>query len=243
MPRVLDPRLFTAKIPKDVILFACASGGSTKTHLVYFNDECFVLADGLASVPHADVASQLASETVLWGYKQIRLRHTYWADKTSLIRRIFRTTNLTIWQKHREPGFGDGLATSLLVAIVGPRAVWIGNAGTSSAFFFKNGQLIRLTRQDTDEKGKVTKALGFVRLGLAAQNIHQKFVPPDTLLLVNDGITHALDPRALALLLKDVGTTQERLSETARKIMVKAQKDGGGENLAVCLIKRVASLR
>ncbi len=242
MPRVLDPRLRLPTLPKDVVVFAQAQGNRGKNFSRNFNDECFVLARGVDSLPHGGQAAQLACETAIWAYKHVRLRPFYWTDKTSFIRRIFRSTNMTIWQKRREPGFDDGLATSLLVAIVGPRAVWIGNAGTSSAFFFKNGQLIRITRQDTDEKGNVTKALGFQRLGLAAQNIHQKFVPPDVLLLVNNGITQALDARALALLLKDVGTTQESLSETVRKIMEKAQKNGG-EDLAVYLIKRIATLR
>ncbi len=242
MRKIFDPRLFTAKPPKDVILFACASEGNTKTYLSHFNDECFVLTDGVSTMPHGDAAAQLASETALWAYKEVRLRNCYWVDKISLIRRIFRTTNLTIWQKRREPGFGEGLATSLLVAIVGPRAVWIGNAGTSSTFFFKNGQLMRITRQDCDATGKVTKALGFQRLGLAAQKIHQKFVPPDALLLVNDQITHALDARELGGLLSDLGITQESLLQTVQKIIQRGRKKGAN-NGAVCLIKRVAILR
>lgn len=240
----LDPRLRVPLSPKDVLLFASRQHQGEKErqedYVAHFNDECFVVCDGVGGLAHGDVAAKLASETALWAYKEVRLRRCYWLDKRQLIRRIFRTTNLTIWQKRREPGFEDGLATTLLVAIIGPRAVWVGSAGDSSCFVFRDGKLLRLTREDRDSQGNITRALGFVRLGLWPNAAQQRFVAGDTMLLATGGVTSVLSTSELSKFLDQAGDTMQSLSETTEIMLQKAKDNGGTDNMTVCLIKRIA---
>ncbi len=242
--QVLDPRLRIPLPPKDVLVFTLRQYQGKKErqedYVANLNDECFIVCDGGGGRAHGDVAAKLACETALWAYRQVRLRRCYWLDKRQLVRRIFRTTNLTVWQKRREPGFEDGLATTLLVAIIGPRAVWVGSAGDSSSFVFHEGQLLRLTRQDRDSQGNVTRALGFVRLGLWPNAAQQRFIAGDTMLLATNGATSVLSTSELSKFLDHAGDTAQSLSEAAEAMLQKAKDNGGTDNMTVCLIKRIA---
>lgn len=244
MPIVLDPGLRVPRLPKDAISFSFAQSQGSRSRqedfFGNFKDECFVLADGIGGLPHGDVAAKLAGETAIWAYKQVRLRKGYWADKRLLVRRIFRSTNLTIWQKKRETGFTDGLATTLLVAIVGPTTIWVGSVGDSSAWVFHNGNLLRLTREDRDSAGNLTRALGYKRLGLLPNASQQRFLPGDLLILTTDGVTSILSPKELSILVKSAGDTPESLSTTTQEIVHKAHTLGGKDNMTVYLIKRIA---
>ena len=113
--------------PKDVILFA----GSGFTH---FADECFIITDGVASLPHAKEAEELTAQTALWAYKVVRQRPFYWKEKLPFLKRIFRSTNLRLWQKRRDPGFDEGLASALMVLIVIEDYFWLGSAGNCNSF-------------------------------------------------------------------------------------------------------------
>ncbi|MBI2405025.1 protein serine/threonine phosphatase 2C family protein [Candidatus Gottesmanbacteria bacterium] len=243
MRGVRDPRLRVFKLPKEAIIFAFAQWQGSRSRqedfVGNFKDECFVVCDGVSGLPHGDVAANLAGETALWAYKQVRLRKGYWADKRLLIRRIFRSTNLTIWQKKREPGFEDGLATTLLVAIVGPMTIWVGSVGDSSAWVY-NGNLLRLTREDRDRSGNLTRALGYQRLGLWPNASQQRFLSGDLLILATDGITSVLSPKEVSALVKNAGDTSDGLTNTAQEIIRKARNMGATDNMTVCLVKRIA---
>ena len=108
--------------PKDVILFS----GIGFTH---FTDECFIITDGVRSLPHAKEAEALTAETALWAYRVVRQRPFYWKEKLPFLKRIFRSTNLRLWQKRRDPGFDAGLASALMVLIVIQDYFWLGSAG------------------------------------------------------------------------------------------------------------------
>lgn len=235
---MLDPRFRIPKLPKETIIFA-----SCGNFVGHFNDECFVITDGDTTRPNATAAAKLAGETALWAYRQVRLRKGYWLDKQLLVRRIFRSTNLTIWQKKREPGFEEGLATSLLVAIVGHMGLWIGSVGDASAWIFHEGQVSRLTREDCDNQGTLTRALGYQRLGLLPHISRQNFVSGDLLLLATHSITSVLSATELTKLIEHTGNTQGELHNVAEDMVQKARKAGGQDGLAVCLIKRTAFFR
>ena len=226
----------------DQVRFASAQSSGDKLQedvISHFSDECFVVCDGVSLYPHGGEAATIAADTALWAYKAVRLRRVYWLDKRLLIKRIFRSTNLRIWQKRREEGFGDGLATSMVVAIIGPRGIWVGSVGDSSAFIFHNGQLLRLTILDRDAEGKLTRALGFQRLGLLPNSVHQILSPGDLLVIATDGVTDVLPPERFAEILKQ-SDTQQDLEKAASLTISYAQKAGGKQNMYVCLVKRIA---
>ena len=112
----------------------------------HFNDECFVLSCGVRTFPNAKVAANLARDTAVWAYTHLRTKSTYQEDKRLLVHRIFRTTNMALFQKRKETGFDAGIAATLAISIVSDQMLWIGSIGDSRIYIGRAGVLRRVTR-------------------------------------------------------------------------------------------------
>lgn len=228
--------------PQASAIFAASQLQGTREtqedYFVNFNDECFVVCDGVGGLPHGEVASQLAGDTAVWAYRLVRQRHTYWKDRKLFLKRIFRTTNITLWQKQREEGFEGGMATTMLVCIVIDRHWYIGSAGDSSAFLVREGHMTKLTTEDIDASGRLTKAVGMTRYGLSPSIATGDFLVGDCLLLATDGVVRGMDTAKCMTLLKQVEGMATQLSDVAVTMLHCAQEQGSTDNLTVCLIKR-----
>lgn len=245
-----DPLGLKFSHPKEIVIFAASQlQGRRQTQedfFMNFNDECFIIADGVAGVGHGDVASKLAAETATWGYKLIRQRRFYWTDKKLLMRRIFRSTNIALWQKQRETGFEKGLATTLEVLLVGDKNLWLGHAGDSSTWFLPGGgksSLEKLTVDDTDAQGRLTKVVGVERYGLAPQFVSKRFMVGDSVLLVTDGVTKVLTPKEMQASIEDAGSSTETLANAVLKLLESAEFSGSTDNTTAILVKRVSHPR
>lgn len=226
-----------------VIFAASQLQGTRKTqedYFVNFNDECFVVCDGVGGMPHGEVAAKLAGDTAAWAYKLVRQRHAYWKDRKLFLKRIFRTTNITVWQKQREEGFTDGMATTMLVCLVIDRYFYIGNVGDSSAFLLREGKMTKLTTEDVDNSGRLTKAIGTARYGLVPSTMMGDLLVGDCIILMTDGVAREIDANKCTRLLADVGQSAPDLSDVAVKMLRCAQDQGATDNMTVCLIKRVS---
>lgn len=209
-------------------------------YFISFRDECFVVADGVGSIPHADVAAKLAVETALWGYKHIRQRPFYWRDKKLFMQRIFRSANLTLWQKRREVEFSEGLLTTLLVVMIGARSFWLGSVGDTSAFLYRETLIEKLTIEDVDQSGFLTKVLGRQRFGPKPQFLAEPFLAGDILFLATDGVAQFLAEEQLREVLENSGNTTKELEIAIEKILIYAQENGSQDNLTAVLIKKIS---
>lgn len=244
LSRVMKDSLFLHQrpLPPSIIFAAAQLQGTRETQEDYFvnyNDECFVVCDGASGLPHGEIASKLACDTAMWAYKLVRQRRTYWKDRKLFLKRIFRTTNITLWQKQREEGFDDGMATSMLVCIVLDRRFYIGNVGDSSAFLVRNGTITKLTMEDVDLSGRLTKVVGTTRYGLAPSIVTGDFFPGDAMILVTDGVARAMDTSRCMTLLEKPEQSATELSDVVVAMLNCAQDQGVTDNMTVCFIKRV----
>ncbi len=238
-----DPYILRFKEPKSKILFASSqlqgSRDRQEDYFINFNDECFAIADGVGGIPHAQEASKFACETAMWGYKHIRLRPGYWKDKRLFIRRIFRSTNISLWQKQREMAYKDGMATTLIVAIVGIRTLWLGSVGDSRAYLYHDHRLTQLTEDDVDGQGQLTKAVGVVRYGLFPQYVTKELLVGDSLILATDGVTRFMSDTDILNIVEDVGVTAQSLSDAVVELLGKATGKGSTDNMTAVIIKRI----
>ncbi|OGG11703.1 hypothetical protein A2Z00_00775 [Candidatus Gottesmanbacteria bacterium RBG_13_45_10] len=228
---------------QDTVLFAATQllgqRDRQEDSFISFRDECFVVADGVGGMPHADIASQLVSETAMWGYKHVRQRKFYWADKEKLLYRIFRSANIAVWQKHREKGFEDGLASTLSVLIVGPRRIWVGSVGDSPIFLYREGLIDMLTPLDLDNRGFLTSAMGIKRFGLAPHVARESFLAGDMVLLATDGVTSFVDEEEMRAVFETAGTTQQSIMDAVVHLLQVAGEHGSTDNMTACLVKRL----
>lgn len=238
-----DPFAIPAISEAPPVIFAASQSRGSQTiqedYFVNFNDECFVVADGVGGSQHGDEASRLAGETALWGYKHIRERKFYWVDKKKLLKRIFRTTNMAVWQKRRETGFEDGLATTLVVALITPTQFFVGSVGDTTAMLYRETLIDTLTPEDRDATGRLTKVIGSQRLGLVPHVHVDKFLPGDMLLLATDGVVDFVDEEDIRSLLETSGNTSADLALATEALIQKAAANGGVDNMTACLIKKL----
>lgn len=239
-----DALLLQRRLPQVSAIFAASqlqgSRDTQEDYFVNFNDECFVVCDGVGGMPHGEIASSLAGDTAVWAYKLVRRRKTYWSHKLLFLSRIFRTTNITLWQKQREEGFEGGMATTMLVCIVINRNFYIGSVGDSSAFLVHEGNMDKLTTEDIDASGRLTKAVGTTRYGLTPSIVTGELSVGDILMLATDGVAAVCNTPAVVTLLDQAGQSASDLSDAAVDILGLCEKHGVTDNMTVCLIKRTA---
>jgi protein phosphatase len=240
--RFPDPYALKNDTPKETVLFALHQElGTRDTQQDYFSrfiDECFVLADGVGSLPNGDVAAKLACDTAIWAYKHIRQHRYYWSDKKLFMKRIYRSTNLAVWQKHREEGFEGGLATTLLVLMVGPKHVWLGNAGDSSAWVLHEGEITKLTKENHDFEQIPANALGIVRLGLVPEFVTMPFEEEDVLLLTTAGAGDYLTSQDIQTCMTSCGDGAESMKGAVTALLAAARTNGSEDNMSAVLVKR-----
>jgi serine/threonine protein phosphatase PrpC len=239
----INPYIFNNKLDEPTLIYTTVSENIGKSEItascLNFNDECFVLADALKNRAHSETACKLASETSIWGYKLIRQRKFYWADKKLLVKRIFRSVNIAVWQKQRESGFESGIATSLAVAIFGPENIWMGTVGDIQACIYRSDQLILQSKIDTDESGKILKTVGVNRFGLIPQLYIQKFIKNDTLILAVQSLSNFISKEEIGQIVSKLDKFQESLNMAAKQIIKLAKLRGFIGSLAVCMVRRI----
>ena len=230
-----DPLLLKSKIARSSIIFASSQLTGKKNfqtdYFINFNDECFVVCDGHEMV-RGDAASTLAAETAIWGYKHVRHRPYYWSEKQLLVKRIFRSTNLAIWQKHREHGFEDGLVTTLSVAIIGTNKIWVGSVGDTSILLYRESLIDILTQTDAD-------MLGLKRLGLLPHVKIDEFLGGDILLMATDGVMKFVSEDELRAACEMAGDTTQSVTDAVVHLLKTAQENGSEDNMTACIMKRL----
>ncbi len=244
--RFVDPYALRLKTPRETLIFAVRQHAGNKPiqedAFLNFNDECFVLADGVGSLPNADVASKFAAETAVWGYKLIRQHRYYWLDKKLFMKRIFRSTNMAVWQKRREVGFEEGLATKLMVCMVGPKTFWLGYTGDSGAWIIRDGAQEKLTGELSPFEGKQKGILGMKRLGLSSEYVSGQFKTGNILLLATGGCANYLAPSDLQAGSAASGDTEGTLGAASEALIQAALRNGSEEDMTVVMIKRVKTV-
>jgi len=218
--------------PKNVLLYA----GQGCAH---FHDECFIIADGYPGLPHAAEAERLTRQTALWAYNTVRQRPFYWGEKLKFLKRMFRSTNLTLWQKRRDQGFDSGLASALMVLIVINDYFWVGSAGNCNSFLYRDGLIDILTERDVDGEGMLTKAVGFSRKQLIPSMHSEKLLENDMILLLTDSVADYVGEDQMRGIFEEAGTTHESLALAMDKLIGIAKAAGSADSMSACMVKRI----
>lgn len=243
--RFADPYALRMKTPRETLVFAASSRAgnesSQRNYFLNFNDECFVVADGSDKTPHGATAAKFASETAIWGFKHIRQRPYYWQDKKKLIKRIFRSTNLAVWQKQREQGFEEGLMTALLVCIIGAKTYWLGIKGDMGAWLISGNTLNKLSPELVPFSDEANRILGTQRLGIVPYFTTGELRADDVLVLASSGCANYLTAGDLETAAGLIGTDTDGATRAVESLLTQAQMNGSTDNMTAVVMKRVAT--
>jgi protein phosphatase len=223
----------------------------------------FALADGVGGQEKGEVASQLAIETVLSGFRKIPkgIMHV------SLLPKLVQEANQAVFdegnasnqrsnKEYVDPGGailpnGANMASTLVLCALRFDSAVVSHVGDSRCYLFRNGNLTTLTRDHTmaDEQvrlGILSKADAVDHVNrhiltrslgnemfVAADTITVNIVPGDMLMLCSDGLHGYVDDAAIQRIL----LIKPELNKAAVALIAAANEAGGHDNVSVQLIR------
>jgi len=209
----------------------------------------FALADGVGGHEEGEIASRLAVDTVVEGFKKIPpgVMHV------SLLPRLVQDANAAVFERahsHR----GVRMGTTLVVCALRFDSAVISHVGDSRCYLFRNGTGAPLTHDHTmaaeqfrmnllseseadasERKHVLTRCVG-VDMFVAADTITVNIIPGDVLMLCSDGLHGAVSTASMERILR----ANTDLNAAAAALIAAANEQGGHDNVSVQLIRILA---
>lgn len=212
----------------------------------------FALADGMGGHAYGEVASKLAIETILAGFRRVPKGVMH----ASLLPRLVQDANAAVYQAGHEvsasgKAVGAPMGTTLVACALRFDSAVISHVGDSRCYLFRNGSGGPLTHDHTladeqirlgiltpaeaaesDGRHMLTRSLGH-EMFVAADTITVNIIPQDVLMLCSDGLHGAVSDRTIQSILN----RYHDLNEAARALVAAANAAGGKDNVSVQLIR------
>lgn len=211
----------------------------------------FALADGMGGHAQGEVASKLAIETVLAGFRKVPkgIMHA------SLLPKLVQEANSAVYEAgHASKVRGASMGTTLVACALRFDSAVISHVGDSRCYLFRNGRGDLLTHDHTmaaeqlrlgilsrndaladhdpeNTRHMLTRSLGF-DLFVAADTITVNIIPGDILLLCSDGLHGYVSDVAIERIVN--GNTD--LEKAAAALVAAANATGGHDNVTAQLI-------
>lgn len=211
-------------------------------------EKMLIVADGMGGHKNGEVASHLALDHICDRFKNISSVGNK-EDAINWIQTTVSEANVEIFKyvtKHPE---SQGMGTTIVLAILTPSFLLIGNIGDSSGYVYKNKKLHKITVDHTlvnllvksgelteeDAKNHPKKNVLMKALG-SSTNVEMDIfnVEPtvDGIFLCSDGLTNMLDDSQIVKVLNEDTNVKEKLE----KLVFKANNRGGNDNISIAYI-------
>ena len=208
----------------------------------------FALADGMGGHEHGEVASQLAIETALDGFRKIPKGVMH----VSLLPRLVQDANAAVYDAGQaKHGSDTRMGTTFVACALRFDSAVVSHVGDSRCYLFRNGNGTQLTRDHTmaneqlrlgilskeeaatgEGRHVLTRSLGS-DLFVAADTITVNVLPGDVLLLCSDGLHGDVPDTTLVKILQQ----HTDLDQAAKALVTAALDAGGHDNVSVQLIR------
>ncbi len=219
----------------------------------------FALADGMGGHAQGEVASKLAVETMIAGFRRVPkgIMHA------SLLPKLVQEANAAVYEAgHASKVRGANMGTTMVACALRFDSAVISHVGDSRCYLFRNGSGALLTRDhtmaaeqmrlgilapsdmpaDKDSDGMqhmLTRSLGY-DLFVAADTITVNIVPGDVLLLCSDGLHGYISDAEIERIVNRTTSIDPALERTADALIAAANATGGNDNVTAQLIRVVA---
>lgn len=208
-----------------------------------------VVCDGMGGVAGGNYASSTAvkviSERITTSYRE--------GMSASSIKNMFDSAiaaaNITVFEESKAKPELSGMGTTVVVALVVDKTVFVSHAGDSRAYILSDGSLRQITKdhsvvQEMVDNGKltpdearldprkniITRALGVdsvLRTDFNIENLNEN----DVLILCTDGLTNFVEPFEINEL-----TCDGKFNDYADRLITRANNNGGGDNITVVTV-------
>jgi PPM family protein phosphatase len=208
----------------------------------------FAVADGVGGHDHGEVASRMAIETLIAGFRGAVAGEPH----PSLLQRLVQAANIQVYEAGRaaSPG-GIAMATTIVACALRFDRAAIAHVGDSRCYLVRRGQATLLTRDHTvvndqvrlgilsakeaaesERRHLLSRSLGNDLFVGVETSDHQIFAG-DVLLLCSDGLHGAVQAPEIA----EVVTRNPNLAAAAGQLVDLANDRDGSDNISVQLIR------
>ncbi len=205
-----------------------------------------VVCDGMGGAAGGNFASSMAvkfiSERISASYRQGMSDISIKNMLTSAI----IAANVSVYEKGQADSELTGMGTTVVVAIIANESVYIAHVGDSRAYILSGGKLNQLTKdhsfvqemvdngkltpdeaKDDPRKNYITRALG-VNPDVRVDFCQEYLSGDEIVILCTDGLTNYVNPEEIYEL-----TDDGNFYEFAERLVNRANKNGGGDNVTV----------
>jgi protein phosphatase len=211
----------------------------------------FALADGVGGHDRGEVASRVAIESVLAGFRKAARGESL----TSLLPRLVQAANSQVFEtSHSAAPAGSNMATTMVACALRFDRAIISHAGDSRCYLIRQGYAASLTRDHTIPNEQLRMGLVTAREAVRSETAHilsrslgnNMFLSVDTsenqiyagdmLLLCSDGLHHSLAAEDIAKIAGQGGGDGDLANAAADLVALAKQRDGS-DNISVQLIR------
>ncbi len=204
----------------------------------------YIVADGVGGAEAGEVASQLATERVIYHFQ-----HNDGKSDEERLWRAIRAANDDVRALAAERG-GGYMATTLVAAHFRDSAMLIANVGDSRCYHWRDGELRQITRDQslvaklldegaiTEEEALVHPRRNVILSSLGSSREPQidfyteQFEADDKVLLCSDGLIRYVTDSEIAALLDELA-----VDEATQMLVDLANERGGSDNITVTLLE------
>lgn len=208
------------------------------------------VADGMGGHKNGEVASFIALDLICKRFENTGSIGNK-EDAVNWIQSTVSEANVAIFKYVSEHPESQGMGTTLVLSILTPVFLLIGNIGDSSGYIYKHNKLHKITEDHTlvnllyksgelteveaknhPKKNVLMKALGSsTHVDMDIFNVELNI---DGIFLCSDGLTNMLEDNQIAKVLSEDTTLKDKLE----KLVFKANNRGGNDNISIaCLLK------
>lgn len=219
--------------------------------LAYFdtlNGHVFVVCDGMGGHNAGDVASELAVESVGNYFNQ-----KYYSNPFEAVENAINYANKAVYNHANGNDYLNGMGTTIVLLLIRDDRIYYGHAGDSRLYLFKNNILDQLTVDhsrvqellnsgrisqkealDHPLRNEITRAIG-LSLRFEPEVSPKALIPEDNdlVMICTDGLTNMLRDDEIVKCLSNL----LNLNDKAARLVSRANKNGGLDNISVQLIK------
>jgi len=221
----------------------------------------FIVADGMGGHRAGDVASRLATESIVDFFRAAAVEGYTWpfpfdtrlSDEENRLLCGIRIANRQIIERSTRSRECQGMGTTVVGALfsASKNKMYIGHVGDSRAYRVRHGQIQQMTRDHslvndyllampelTEEqrselpKNVITRALG-MQEQVAVDIQADDAQPGDCYVLCSDGLSGMVDDREIL----DVVSTTPDLDAACRRLVALANEHGGEDNITALIVR------
>ncbi len=205
----------------------------------------FIVADGMGGHKAGEIASRSAVETAV---KQIKSSKE--KDPISIMQEAISKANEKVVEKAGSEEGCEGMGTTMVVATITEKAIYIANVGDSRLYFIDDeihqitrdhsyveemvflGEIPREEARNHEKKNIITRAIG-VEKEIYADYFEVQYKKGDYILLCSDGLTNMVEDEKI----REVVLSNMSIDDKSRTLIELANENGGRDNISVVLVE------